>query len=267
MYMNQIIYSILIFFSIQLFSQQSLNMDLIGNLPYSQGTNDIWGYADGSSEYALVGTVTGFSVVDVTNPSNPIELFFIEGSSSTWRDIKTWGKYAYVTTEAEDGLLIVDLSDLSGQTYVYTQEFFLTSHNIYIDENGYAYIFGADTGNGGAIILDLTIDPMNPTIAGVFDDYYLHDGMVRGDTLWGSAIYAGVFSVIDVSDKSNPSIMSSYPTSCQFTHNAWISDDNNYSRLELFICLSLYSFILRKSFLIISALISLTALGTLRPCF
>ncbi len=228
MYMNQIIYSILIFFSIQLFSQQSLNMDLVGNLPYSQGTNDIWGYADGSSEYALVGTVTGFSVVDVTNPSNPIELFFIEGSSSTWRDIKTWGKYAYVTTEAEDGLLIVDLSDLSGQTYVYTQEFFLTSHNIYIDENGYAYIFGADTGNGGAIILDLTIDPMNPTIAGIFDDYYLHDGMVRGDTLWGSAIYAGVFSVIDVSDKSNPSIMSSFPTSCQFTHNAWISDDNNY---------------------------------------
>ena len=228
MYMNQIIYSTLIFFSIQLFSQQSLNMDLVGNLPYSQGTNDIWGYADGSSEYALVGTVTGFSVVDVTNPSNPIELFFIEGSSSTWRDIKTWGKYAYVTTEAEDGLLIVDLSDLSGQTYVYTQEFFLTSHNIYIDENGYAYIFGADTGNGGAIILDLTIDPMNPTIAGIFDDYYLHDGMVRGDTLWGSAIYAGVFSVIDVSDKSNPSIMSSYPTSCQFTHNAWISDDNNY---------------------------------------
>ena len=226
--MKQIIYTTLIFLSIQLFSQQSLNMDLVGNLAYSQGTNDIWGYADGSSEYALVGTVTGFSVVDVTNPLNPIELFFIEGSSSTWRDIKTWGKYAYVTTEAEDGLLIVDLSDLSGQTYVYTEEFFLTSHNIYIDENGYAYIFGADTGNGGAIILDLTIDPMNPTIAGVFDDYYLHDGMVRGDTLWGSAIYAGVFSVIDVSDKSNPSIMSSYPTSCQFTHNAWISDDNNY---------------------------------------
>lgn len=228
MYMKQIIYSILIFLSTQIFSQQSLNMDLVGNLPYSQGTNDIWGYADGSSEYALVGTVTGFSVVDVTNPSNPIELFFIEGSSSTWRDIKTWGKYAYVTTEAEDGLLIVDLSDLSGQTYVYTQDFFLTSHNIYIDENGYAYIFGADTGNGGAIILDLTIDPMNPTIAGIFDDYYLHDGMVRGDTLWGSAIYAGVFSIIDVTDKSNPSIMSSYPTSCQFTHNTWISDDNNY---------------------------------------
>ena len=211
-----------------LYSQESLNMDLVSNLSYSQGTNDIWGYADGSNEYALVGTVTGFSVVDVSDPSDPYEIFFIEGSSSTWRDIKNWGKYAYVTTEASDGLLIVDLSDLTGQTYVYTDEFFTTSHNIYIDENGYAYIFGTDTGNGGAIILDLTEDPMNPTLVGVFDDYYLHDGMVRGDTLWGSAIYAGVFSIIDVSDKTSPVIMSSYPTSCNFTHNAWISDDNNY---------------------------------------
>ena len=186
-------------------SQESLNMDLVGDLEYPQGTNDIWGYADGGNEYALVGTVTGFSVVDITNPSNPEELFFIDGTSSIWRDIKTWGKYAYVTTEAADGLLIVDLSDSTGQTYVYTEEFFSTSHNIYIDENGYAYIFGADgSSNGGAVILDLTEDPMNPTLAGVFNDYYLHDGMVRGDTLWGSAIYAGVFSIIDVSDKSNP---------------------------------------------------------------
>ena len=226
--MKKFIIYITVFICPILFSQESLNMDLVGNLAYPQGTNDIWGYADGNNEYALVGTVTGFSVVDITNPSNPEELFFIDGSSSTWRDVKTWGKYAYVTTEASDGLLIVDLSDENGQTYVYTEEFFTTSHNIYIDENGYAYIFGADTGNGGAVILDLNNDPMAPTLAGVFDDYYLHDGMVRGDTLWGSAIYAGVFSVINVADKSNPTIMSSHPTSCNFTHNAWISDDNNY---------------------------------------
>ena len=227
--MKKIIISICCLLSSFSLAQQSLNMDLVGNLAYPQGANDIWGYSDGSNEYALVGTQTGFSVVDVTNPSEPNELFFISGSNSIWRDIKTWQKYAYVTTEAADGLLIVDLSDQSGQTYVYTEEFFTTSHNIYIDENGYAYIFGADgSSNGGAVILDLNNDPMNPTLAGQFDDYYLHDGMVRGDTLWGSAIYAGVFSVINVTDKSNPTIMSSYPTSCNFTHNAWISDDNNY---------------------------------------
>ena len=209
-------------------SQESSNMDLVGQLDYPQGTNDVWGYSNGSLEYALVGTRTGFSVVDISCPANPTEVFFISGSQSIWRDIKTWKNYAYVTTEAEDGLLIVDLNDPTGQTYTYTEQFFSTSHNIYIDENGYAYIFGANTGEGGAIILDLNDDPMNPTLAGVFDDYYLHDGMVRGDTLWGSAVYAGVFSIIDVSDKSNPTILSSYPTSCDFTHNAWISDDNNY---------------------------------------
>ena len=68
---------LLLSLSLFVFSQQSLNMDLVGNLPYTQGTNDIWGYADGSKEYALVGTVTGFSVVDITCPQYPIELFFI----------------------------------------------------------------------------------------------------------------------------------------------------------------------------------------------
>ena len=33
--------------------------------------------------------------------------------------------------------------------------------------------------------------------------------MVRGDTLWGGAIYNGVFSVVDVSDKANPQILAS----------------------------------------------------------
>ena len=72
-------------------AQESLNMDLVGQLSYTQGTNDIWGYADGGNEYALVGTVTGFSVVDITTPSNPQELFFIDGSNSTTgRQKKEW---------------------------------------------------------------------------------------------------------------------------------------------------------------------------------
>ena len=53
------------------------------------------------------------------------------------------------------------------------------------------------------MILDLNEDPMNPTLAGVFDDYYLHDGMVRDNILWGSAIYEGVVVAVDFSDKSN----------------------------------------------------------------
>ncbi len=226
---TQIIFVILLIpiFSI---SQASLNMVQIGNLSYNQDLNDIWGYVDhDGNEHALVGCANGFSYVDISNPSDPQEVFFISGSNSVWRDLKTWDNYAYVTTEAADGLLIVDLDDLSGQTYTYWTDQFMRAHNIYIDENGFAYIFGSQDGPAdGAIILDLNNDPMNPSVAGLFDAYYLHDGMVRGDTLWGAAVYEGVLTAVDVSDKANPVILGSTPTSCNFTHNAWVSDDGNY---------------------------------------
>ena len=122
-------------------------------------------------------------------------------------------------------MLIVDLNDLTGETYSFTNDFFNEAHNLFIDENGYLYAFGGDP--SGAIILNLNNDPTNPTLEGVFSDYYLHDGMVRNDTLWGGAISAGRFVVVDVTDKSNPTLMSSHATSSNFTHNCWISEDGN----------------------------------------
>ena len=50
-----------------------------------------------------------------------------------------------------------------------------------MDENGVAYIFGTDIGNGGVIFLDVTTNPMSPSYLGTWDDYYIHDGMARGD--------------------------------------------------------------------------------------
>ena len=180
------------FFSI---SQSNYNLNLVGEfdwngLSYDSEGSDIWGWRNTSTgvEYALVGLNTGFSVVELSNPQNPTEVFFIPGANTTWRDIKTWENYAYVTNEGGDGLLIVDLNDLTGQTYVNFTNYFNTAHNIYMDENGVAYIFGTDVGNGGVIFLDVTTNPMNPTYLGTWDDYYIHDGMARGDTLWAGCI-------------------------------------------------------------------------------
>ncbi len=164
-------------------------MSLLGehNYPNFLG-NDIWGYVDSSgNEYAIVGLREGVSVVDVTDPSNTYEKFFIPDIYSIWRDIKTWGHYAYVTTESDTGLLIINLSDMSGNTYYHKTVFsnpngssveFTAAHNIYIDENGIAYIFGASSNTSsfptnGAIFLDLTIDPINPIYVGEWDDYYV----------------------------------------------------------------------------------------------
>lgn len=210
------------------------NMELLGQLDYSNDLSDIWGYADeDGNEYALVGTYTGLSIVDVTDPSDPVEVFFGSGPSSIWRDIKTWGDYAYVSNETSGGVYIVDLSPLPGEITT-TSNFtgsaypFSSIHNLYIDETGKLYIFGANNGSGGAIICDLTEDPMNPVELGRFNDFYLHDGMARGDTLWGGGIYNGVLAAIDVSDPSSPTLMGTVSTPGQFCHNAWVSDDGTH---------------------------------------
>jgi len=235
---------ILLIFPFVCFSQNSLNMSLLGEYDYpnSQG-NDIWGWvAPDGSEYALVGLTDGFSVVNVTDPLNPTEEFFIPDLNSIWRDVKTWGHFAYVTTEEDAGLLIVDLSDMSGNTFYHKTVFnnpngssveFTAAHNIYIDENGIAYIFGASSNTSsfptnGAIFLDLTIDPINPIYVGEWDDYYVHDGMARGDTLYLGCIYEGDMYVVDVSDKANPQNLGNVSTPNNFTHNAWVSDNGNF---------------------------------------
>lgn len=229
----------------------SLRTSKLGQLGYSSTLNDVWGYVDDTGkEYALVGSTTGFSIVDVSNPSNPTEMLFIPGAISTWRDIKTYSHYAYVVHDGffgvTDGILIIDMDSI-GQVNPKYKSFIPTidvaglpityrrSHNIYIDDKAVLHVYGAagiDTsglntgiGVGGALFFDLAVDPENPAYLGMYDEYYLHDGMARGDTLFGGAVLNGLFTMIDISDKANPVTIGAITTPNAFTHNAWVSDD------------------------------------------
>jgi choice-of-anchor B domain-containing protein len=217
------------------------NMTQLGylDIPTIHNTklNGIWGYTDeNGNEYALVGTEDGVSIVNITVPSAAAELAFIPGMNSIWREIKTVGDYAYVTTEAEEGLLIIDLTALPATatfpTAYYTgpvgNEWY-TAHSLYADDNGYVYINGSGRGNGGLIILDVNADPMNPVEVGSFDDWYVHDCYVRDDTAYLAHIYDGFFSIVDVTDKSNPTWLGSVITPTNFTHNIWTSTDGNFA--------------------------------------
>ena len=239
--MKKIIFFLLLPFLMS--SQSNYNLSLLGTLDWNNTEgSDIWGWADGiGNEYALVGLNNGFSVVNVTTPTNPVEEFFISDINSTWRDVKTFGHYAYVTTEANAGLLIVDLSDMSGNTYFHQTIFngnnssteFTAAHNLYIDENGVAYIFGASSNSGsspadGAIFLDVATNPIDPSYLGEWNDFYIHDGMVRGDTMYVGCINEGELYIVDVSNKNNPQNLGHTTTPNSFTHNAWVSNDGNY---------------------------------------
>ncbi len=218
---------------------QPLNMTFRSNLPYpGKALANIWGYVDSlGNEYALVGTQTGMSIVNVTNPTAPVEVFTVAGTASIWREIKTFGKYAYVTTEGGSlGLQIVNLSNLpsSISTKYYKGDGAINNllnkaHSLHID-NGYCYLYGSNLFSGAAVILNLN-DPWNPTYSGNTSNVgvssnYIHDGCVFNDTLWGSHIYGGYFSAINVANKTAPVLLQTNNTPTNFTHNTWLSDNH-----------------------------------------
>ncbi len=214
------------------FAQQ--NMSLLGQLSYSEDCSDIWGWkAPNGPEYALVGVRNGVSIVSLQDPSNPTEVEFVAGASSTWRDLKTFGNYAYITNETSGGILVIDLSTIGSPSFTFNyylpvvdNQAMESAHNIYIDEFGYAYVCGAGPLSGGVIIFDLNADPWSPPQVGSGPAIYAHDVYARDNILYTSDVYAGVFSIYDVSDKANITFLGSNPTPFTFTHNAWISDDS-----------------------------------------
>ena len=230
----------LLFSIISLLSYSQANKNITFRSHYSFPSPvklaNIGGFAKNGREYALVGTTQGLTIFDVTNPDTCVKLFDIPGKPSPWREVKTWGDYAYVTTEAQGGgIVIVDMSNLPGsapyKTYVpidLPNDTLRNCHSLHIDK-GYMYLYGTNIGNRGAVFISLA-DPWNPVLAGKFDktpypNWYVHDGYVRNDTMWACHIYAGYFSVVDVSNKANPVLLATQDSPMRTTHNSWLSDN------------------------------------------
>ena len=218
--------------SIHSSAQNALNMTQLGHLPYTQSLSEVRGALHNGREYALVGVHNGFSIVDVNDPSSPNQVFFEPGPNSTWRDPFYHNGYAYCVTEGGGGMLIVDMGPLPGSQnlprtlYTGSTFPFSSAHNMFIDEaNDRAYIFGTNTVEG-AIILDIS-NPMSPVELGIWNDHYIHDGFVRGDTLWAGCLEDGVF-VVNVANASSPVVLANWDTPSEFAHNVWPSDDNMY---------------------------------------
>ncbi len=214
-------------------------MTLRSEVQFDQGElNDVWGWhhEPTGKEYALVGRTIGTSVIDVTDPDNPVDVGFFPGATSTWRDIKTWGDYAYVTNEQALGVAVLYLGDLpsGGELTGFNWEPNIpglgqlnTCHNIYIDEFGYAYLAGCDLNNGGMLIIDVFTTPGQPEFVSAAPNVYSHDVFTRDNKMYSSEIFSGVFTIYDVTDKQNITSLGSQPTPFNFTHNAWLSDDSN----------------------------------------
>lgn len=224
------------------------NVTLLGHQDKYNGYSNIWGYTDASgNEYALVGADIGLSVVNITNPANPIEVGFVPGPGPTgWREIKTFSHYAYVVSEASSpsqysGVQIVDLSTLPNNVSSFRSYRWPNvtandahAHSISVDEAGYLYIQGGNTTtgtggvNGGVRILSLA-NPNAPAPVGVFSARYVHDSYTHKNILFNSNInQGGRVDVIDVADRANPKLLTTIVYPSGFSHNSGTTVDGNY---------------------------------------
>lgn len=128
------------------------NIDLLSHLALSDfssspsAANDIWGHVDlnDGSEYAIIGVSNGVAVVNVTDPSNPVEVGTISGKTDIWRDVKVyqyfddtinlWRAYAYATIDgSSDYVTVIDLNHLPNSiSLVKRSKVVAQAHNVYI---------------------------------------------------------------------------------------------------------------------------------------
>lgn len=247
---TKILFCALMFlFSNQLISQnQSWNMIEVGSFdPVSEDYNDVWGFEQGGNQYAVIGSVNGIFVVDVTDCTNPSQVgsFNPTGSSSIWRDFKTYNGYIYgVCDNCDEGLAIIDASGLpsTAPSLVYeSTAFFEEAHNIYIDGN-YLYAVGTDTQREGIIILDIST-PSSPTLVTSVNldvlvhtmptgtDYYIHDINVSGGIAYCSHGYS-FFATWDISNPFDISLIDTYSTG-NYAHSSWNNGNAVYVCSEL----------------------------------
>ncbi|MFK7972810.1 MAG: choice-of-anchor B family protein [Bacteroidia bacterium] len=220
--------------SLSAFSQElPKNLRALSKTTFDVDLNDVWGYVDGNGvEYAIVGRWDGVSIFSLADPANPLEVADIPGQVSVWRDMKTFGTFAYVSHDEMrggpspgDGTLIIDLSDLPNSvTYKDTVmngvEF---AHNVYIADS-VLYSIGNNNRDEGLAMFDLRNDPWNPEYMGGYREFYVHDAYVRNNLAYTGEISDGQLSVIDVTDKANPVRLGTVTYPGAFTHNTWLND-------------------------------------------
>ena len=249
------------------------NINLLSQLPLPtissnpNSASDIWGHVNlnDNREYALMGLQNGTVVIDVTDPENPIEVGVVSGKSSTWRDIKVYQfnngnlyqAYAYVTTEASDGLQIIDLNDLPASiSLANTVTSFVSAHNLYISNIDHAtnttqagltpflYIAGSNQNSGAFQIFDL-VDPINPELitSPPVGTGYVHDvtSISITDARTNQCLNGhnpcelfidfneSTVDIWDMTDKANPFKISATPyANSGYTHSGWYSADKNF---------------------------------------
>lgn len=237
------IFSLLFFlvFTLSVQAQEANNITLLDNwadpdLPDAGALsyNEVWGYADcNGNEYGIFGSSAFIHFFNVTDPSNIVEINAIAGGSTTiWRDVKTYEDHAYaVCDNCAEGLMVFDMSNVPTEVTLalQTTDYFNSSHNIWVDEEiGRLYAVGTNSNGQGMHVFDLTEDPSNPVLLAepILAGGYVHDINVFNNIAFASSGNNGLY-VYDFTDPANPVTLGSlteYPEQ-GYNHSTWPTAD------------------------------------------
>ncbi len=219
---------------------------------FSSAANEMWGYVSpAGEEYGIIGFRNGTAFVRVTNPLAPGLAGYIDGAgvNQTWRDMAVFGEYAYIISDgAGVGLQIVDLTGIDNDVITLANTTtlgvgFNGGHNVFINESsGFLYLGIPDLDSGlGLTAVDLNTDPVDPTVAGTWEDTEFgvrcHDFQVLSYT---SGPFAGReiaycfaeddgLRIVDVTSKTGMFRLAKlfYPNTT-YSHQGWITEDRQY---------------------------------------
>ncbi len=179
----------------------SLNVELVGQFP-------AWSAYDVHviSNYAYLCAESALIVIDVSDPSDPIEVGRIDTPEFS-RSVYVTGGYAYVA-DGTNGLHIIDVSDPEKPHEVYASDTSIGAIGIHV-AGDYAYIAG---GYGqGFYVIDVS-DPTRPQESGICDTpKYINDVHVTDGYAYVSDGPDGI-RIIDVAIPNNPYEVSIYDT-------------------------------------------------------
>ena len=207
---------------------------LVGSFAHNNIYNEIWGYAINDHEYAIIGSTDGTHFIDVTDPTNPFEAFFVRGRSTgaaiIHRDYDDYQGYLYVVAdEGGTSFQIVDMNQLPDTISVVDNNLINQAHNIFVDKaNARLYAMG-----GEVTTFDIS-SPNNPVLMGRISDFangdfrYFHDGYFENNIAFLNTGNSGLI-VADFTDAANPVLINSltdYPAR-GYNHSGWISTDCN----------------------------------------
>ena len=171
--------------------------------------NSVWAWvdtADSNREYAILGSGLGTHIIDISNPTAPIEIDFVAGRRNgvIWREYKTYGKYLYAISDdtSPNSLQIMDMSYLPDSVKVVYDDntLFERAHTLFVDGDKLycgSVTLAASAGYYPMAVYSLANPELPVFLRSLGTDYpaisFAHDMLVRNDTVYASCGFQGLF--------------------------------------------------------------------------